>query len=420
MKLLTRTVRNYVVFSAMLLLVSTPIFYFCIQGLFIHKMDRELLSHKNEFFELLPLLKSEGDFRFFSLMNDEILLKETNYLMKKDTFLTADIYSDEEKTSQPYRILRTGVVVQSKPYVLQVQESMVNTAELILAIVAIQVALIALLLAGFGFINRKLSKTVWSPFYDILDKLKRYQIDRDNTIDLPESSINEFNDLSIAVSQLVNKSHKTFQGQKEFIEDAAHELQTPLAICRTKLELLAQTKELTLGQADFVGTLLDATDRITRLNKDLMLLSRIENGQFLETEKIELRTIVTKCIGVYSSKAQEKRLTVKLSLNETVHIHANPVLLEVLINNVISNAFRHTLAGGTVTIALINSELLVGNSGEALEHPEKIFQRFHRESRSVPGSGLGLSIVKKICEVAGYEVSYKYTSSKHEFRISFS
>ncbi|MEX1240529.1 MAG: HAMP domain-containing sensor histidine kinase [Cyclobacteriaceae bacterium] len=420
MKLLTRTVRNYILFSTLLLLVSSPIFYFSIQGLFIHRMDRELLSHKNEFYELIPLLKTQSDFKFFGLMNDEILLKDASYLMKEDSFLTADIYSEEKKAHQPYRILRTGVLVQGKPYVLQIQESMVNTAELISAIVAIQVVLIALLLAGFGFINRKLSKTVWKPFYDILDKLKRYQIDRDDKIDLPDSFIHEFRDLSIAVSQLVTRNHQAFQSRKEFTENAAHELQTPLAICSTKLELLAQTKELTQEQADLVVNLLDATDRITRLNKNLLLLSKIENRQFLETERIELKTIVTKCVDVYSSKALEKGLTVKLSFNETVRVPANPVLLEVLINNVISNAFRYTPVGGTVTIEGKNSQLVVGNSGEPLEHPEKIFQRFHRESRSIPGSGLGLSIVKMICEVAGYELSYRYASSVHQFRISFS
>jgi two-component system, OmpR family, sensor histidine kinase ArlS len=419
MKLLTRTVRNYILFSATLLLVSTPIFYFSIQVLFIHKMDRELLSHKNEFYELIPLLKTENDFKFFSQMNDEILLKETSYLMKRDSFLTTDIYNEEEKTHQPYRILRTGVMVQSKPYVLQVQESMVDTTELISAIVAIQVVLIGLLLTGFGFINRKLSKTIWGPFYDILDKLKRYQIDRDDKIDLPDPSTNEFKDLSIAVSQLINRSHEAFQSQKEFTENAAHELQTPLAICRTKLELLAQTKELTHEQADLVGNLLDATDRITRLNKDLLLLSKIENRQFIEIEKIQLKSVVQKSIAIYSRKIQEKGLMVTVSLDEMVQINANPVLLEVLVNNVISNAFRYATEGGVVTIEGDPSELTVSNSGKPLEHPEKVFHRFHRESRSIQGTGLGLSIVKKICEVSNYNVSYEYSSSMHRFRISF-
>ncbi|MBA4057756.1 MAG: hypothetical protein C0490_23780 [Marivirga sp.] len=352
-------------------------------------------------------------------MNDEIMLKEASYPMKKDSFQTVDIYIEHNIERHPYRILRSGVMVLSKPYILQVQESMVSTTELISAIVAIQVALITLLLAGFGFINRKLSATVWGPFYNILDKLKRYQIDKDSTIDLKDSSISEFNDLSTAVSQLINRNHEAFQNQKEFTENAAHELQTPITIFRTKLELLAQTKELTKEQADLVGSLLDATDRMARLNKDLLLLSRIENRQFIEAEKIGLKKIIEKSIDAYSHKISQKELFVNLSVDEQAQINANPVLLEVLINNLVSNAFRYTAKGGTVSIEGNQMELVISNAGTPLEHPEKIFHRFHRESRSTPGSGLGLSIVKKICDVSDYKASYKYASPMHQFSILF-
>jgi signal transduction histidine kinase len=419
MKLLTRTVRNYVLFSALLLLISTPLFYFSIQWLFVHKMDRELRSHKNEFHELLPLLKTDSAIQFFSLMNDEFLLEESYYLMKNDSVFTADIFNSKEREMHPYRLLRTGVTIRGKPYQLQIQESMVDTGELIAAIVVIQVILIAFLLLGFGLINRKLSNTIWQPFYVILDKLKKYQIDKDNSIVLPLSSTAEFRDLSYAISQLVNRNVEVFKSQKEFTENAAHELQTPLAICRTKLELLAQTKDLTQEQAELVENLLDSTDRMTRLNKDLLLLSKIENRQFLKTEKIQLEPIVIKCLEAYNRKAQEKGLTVRSLFEGTPLINANPVLVEVLINNVISNAIRHMDDGGMLMIDSTKSCLTIRNSGEPLEHPEKIFHRFHRESRTTLGSGLGLSIVKKICEVAGYTIEYTYTAPMHQFRICF-
>jgi signal transduction histidine kinase len=196
-------------------------------------------------------------------------------------------------------------------------------------------------------------------------------------------------------------------------------LQTPLAICRTKLELLAQTQDLTQEQADLVGSLLDATDRLTRLNKDLLLLSKIENRQFLQTEEVDLKSVITKCLAVYRHKAQEKDLVLKLSFDEAPFIIANPVLLEVLINNIISNAIRHANDGGTVTIDSTTSGLTVSNSGDPLVHPEKIFDRFHRESRATMGSGLGLSIVKKICEIAGFKIAYHYASPLHQFKIVF-
>jgi signal transduction histidine kinase len=419
MKLLTRTVRNYVLFSALLLLIATPVFYFSIQWLFINQIDRELRSHKNEFHELLPLLNTEEEMEFFEKMNDEFLLRESQYLMQNDSLLTMDIVNPKKNEIHPYRVLRTGVMIQGKAYQLQIQESMVDNGGLIGAIVFIQVFLITLLLLGFVLINRKLSKTIWQPFYNILDKLKQYQIDKDGSISLPKSAIAEFRDLSLAISQLVNRNVEVFRSQKEFTENAAHELQTPLAICRTKLELLAQAKDLTQDQADLIGSLSDAMDRITKLNKDLLLLSRIESRQYLSLEVTELKTIILKCVEVYQHKVHEKGLSVVLSLDDSFRIEANTVLLEVLFTNIISNAIRHANNGGAVTIESTKSGVTVSNSGDPLEHPEKIFDRFHRESRTTFGSGLGLSIAKKICEVAGYDISYTYSSGMHHFKILF-
>lgn len=419
MKLLARTVRNYVLFSALLLLIATPLFYFSIQWLFVNQIDRELRSHKREFHELLPLLNTVDEMEFFEKMNDEFLLRESQYLMQSDSLLTMDIVNPKENEIHPYRVLRTGVMIQGKPYQLQIQESMVNNGGLIGAIVSIQVFLIALLLFGFVLINRKLSKTIWQPFYNILDKLKYYQIDKDSSISIPQSSIAEFRDLGLAISQLVNRNVEVFRSQKEFTENAAHELQTPLAICRTKLELLAQTKDLTQEQADLIGSLSDSLDRITRLNKDLLLLSKIESRQYFSLEEIELKTVILKCLEVYRHKVQEKGLIVELSLEESLRIKVNSVLLEVLITNIISNAIRHAKNGGTVTIVSTKSSVVLSNTGDPLEHPEKIFQRFHRESRTTFGSGLGLSIAKKICEVAGYDISYAYSSGMHHFKILF-
>lgn len=419
MKLLTRTVRNYVIFSALLILISTPLFYFAIQRLFVHKLDVELLSHKKEFHELLPLINSDADLKFFSLLNDEFVLKKDDRLLKKDSFLTVNVYSEKEQDLHPYRILRTGVSILGDPYVLQIQESLVTTRDLVSTIVTIQVLLLTLLFIGFVIINQKLTKTVWAPFYAILDKLKKYQIDKDASIDLPPSTTTEFRELSTAIGELVNKSFIAFQSQKEFTENASHELQTPLAICRSKLELLTQTQELTREQADLVEGLFEALNRITRLTRDLLLLSKIENRQFLDVEKMEVEKTFTKCINLFDRQIQEKELTIDISFSEALWISANPILFEVLISNLVSNAVRHSVQKSTIVIRGFKDRVIIGNPGVPMENPEKIFQRFHRQHRTMVGSGLGLSIVKKICDLSGYTISYSYLSPTHQFEIAF-
>jgi len=419
MKLLTRTVRNYVILSALLLVISTPLFYYSIQRLFVHKMDQELIAHKQEFYELQPRLKSSYDLELFGLMNDEFFLKESKSLMNGDSILTLNIYNNKAKRQEPWRILRTGVMVLGKPYVLRIRESMVNTTDLVSAIAVIQVALLSLLLAGLVLVNRKLSRTIWGPFHTILDKLKKYQIDKDTFIDLPQSSTAEFRDLSAVITQLVKKNHDAFQSQKEFTENASHEIQTPLAICRSKLELLAQTQELTEEQAELVEGLFDATERITRLTKNLLLLTKIENRQFFDLEDVRLLPLIKKCSDALKRQVDEKQLSVRYLVSEDAAIHANPVLVEVLLSNLISNAVRHAKESSTISIEGSGADIAVSNSGAPLEHPGKIFDRFHRESRTSVGNGLGLSIVKKVCEVAGYQVEYTYSESTHYFKILF-
>lgn len=419
MKLLTRTVRNYVMFSALLLIVSTPVFYISIQRLFVNSLDQELISHKSEFYQLIPLLKTEDDLEFFRLMNDEFRLTDSSEVSPVDLLVTEERYDEKADKIHPFRILRSRVEIHGKPYLLEIHESLVNAADLVIAIVAIQVVLISLLLAGFVLINRKLSRTVWGPFYTILDRLKKYQIDKDHAINLPRSSTAEFRDLSFAITQLVNRNREAFQNQKEFTENASHELQTPLAICRSKLELLAQTKELTEQQAELVGSLFSGMDRISRLNKNLLLLSKIENRQFFETEEISLPSIVEKYLTVFSSQMQEKNIGTNVVLDENSRIKANPILLDVLIANLISNAVRHSFEGSMITVEGTRDYFMVSNSGEPMKDPDKVFQRFHRESRAEVGNGLGLSIVKKICEVSGYQLTYHHSNSMHHFKVVF-
>jgi signal transduction histidine kinase len=296
---------------------------------------------------------------------------------------------------------------------------MVDTADLVWAIAAIQAGLFSLLLAGLVLINRKLSRTIWDPFQTILDKLKKYQIDKDTSIEIPRSSTAEFRELSVVVSQLVRKNHEAFQSQKEFTENASHELQTPLAICRTKLELLAQTEELTQEQADLVESLFDAMERISRLIKNLLLLSKLDNRQFFVREQVQIEAVVNKCIESFSRQAGDKNLTIKASVEPGACVEINPVLFEVLISNLISNDLRHTSEGSTIAINATKESIEVSNDGLPFEYPERIFDRFRRESRTSVGNGLGLSIVKKVCDVTDNDVNYSYSSSRHHFKILF-
>jgi signal transduction histidine kinase len=387
--------------------------------LFASEMDEELMEHKKDFIASLHYVKSADDLNLFHLMNKEFLLTPVDKLPVHDSLYSQDLFDSTELKMIPHRILRTGITVKGQQYELVIMESIVSDIELIGAIMGIQMIMLILLLIGSVLINRKLSSTIWNPFYHILDRLKKYNIDQDPALDLPRSSTAEFRELNAVISQLVERNHESYLDQKEFTENASHEMQTPLAICRTKLELLAQTKELTEEQAELVESLLEATDRLTRLNKNLLLLSRIENRLFQDTEQLSLKRTSLKCLDTFADVIKEKKLEVLMEVDEQARISINATLLETLINNMLSNAVRHSPDQSKIVIEGSQNFFKVINQGEPLKNPEKIFQRFHRESRTPYGSGLGLSIVKKICDVSGFHITYEYDANQHRFIVRF-
>jgi len=415
MKLLTRTIRNYLLYSTLLVLVCTPLFYFSIRALVNDTLDRELRSHTEDFFEALPYLKADDDFHFYRLMNEEFVLEKTEHL-SNDTLYNQSLYDSTSGTMVPHRIFKKGVIINGAKYNLRIQESTVTSKALISAITGIQLLWLSLLVGGLVLINHRLSKSIWGPFYKILNSLKQYRIDQDDP-NIQLSSTAEFRELAAVISQLISKSHSAYLSQKEFTENAAHELQTPLAICRTKLELLAQTKELTHEQADLVVSLLNATDRIARLNKNLLLLSRIENRQFIDVETIDLSPLITKTLETYQHMIDQKGLVIKINKKSTALVKANLALMDMLVTNLIANAIRYSPDGGVVLIDYSSVAVVIKNGGQPLQHPEKLFHRFHRESRTLAGNGLGLSIAKKITEVSGFDLSYSYIDNFHQFAV---
>jgi len=419
MKLLKRTVKNYILYSALLLVISIPLYYFAIHQLFILEMEEELVHHKNNFLKTASHLQNEKDLRIYQLINEEFILKETQYWPIVDSMYTYSQYDSLENEFIPYRCLRTGVIINGQNYELIIRESIVGNTQLVTAIVAIQIGLLAFLLVGFILINRKLSKVIWGPFYTILEKLKVYQIDKDLNIELPKSSTAEFRDLSMAIVYLVNKSRDAYLRQKEFTENASHELQTPLAIIRTKLELLIQTKALSQDQAELISSLMNATDRIARLNKNLLLLSKIENKQFFGKQEINIKPALSQCLDMYRQMALEKQVTITLKSEAESHINGNPILLDILLSNLISNALRHTNEKSEISIHIASTSFLISNPGEPLKYPDKIFERFSRESGNNHGHGLGLAIVKKIVDTEGYTINYKYVNRNHTFTVFF-
>jgi signal transduction histidine kinase len=283
----------------------------------------------------------------------------------------------------------------------------------------VQITLSILLATGLLLINRSLSKRLWKPFYKMLDHLKAYELDKNESIPIEKSKIVEFDDLNLAVSHLTERNRKVFRQQKEFIENASHELQTPIAVFQSKLDALMQSPSLSQLDAETILDLEMTAQRMARLNKNLLLLSKIDNEQFLATEEFDLKTVIEHQLKSLNPMAEIDGIRILTSLNP-LPLRANRTLIEVLLTNLFHNAIRYSPRDEDVYITIQDNTLSVSNKGREVRMTiDQMTERFRKDSSHPSSTGLGLSLVKKICDTYQYKLSYRFDHGTHVFTVGF-
>lgn len=419
MKLLNLTIRNFIVISVSVILIGIPAFYLVIQKLYIDDVDEELFLRKAEFKQRLSRIQSEAEIKIWQKLDGDIELKLTKNLVIQDSIYQTFHFDTLSNELEPYRELSTLIYIKGKPHHLIIRLSLVESEDLISGIALTQAALLILLLTSVVIINQLISKKIWKPFYSTLEKLKNFEIDK-NPVILPEkTTIKEFEDLNTAITYLAKKNHLVYQSQKQFTENASHEMQTPLALLNAKLELLMQTPELSERQAELIIEALAVSGRLHKLNKNLLLLAKIENNQFSHIETINLASLILRLLTQYSDRIESQNLSLSHQL-EPIFILANPTLIEILLSNLLSNAIRHNYSQGIIKILLTQHSLSIENSGRPLEaSAEQMFERFRKDNTNPSSIGLGLAIAKQICDIYHFSVSYTAQENVHQILIVF-
>ena len=219
---------------------------------------------------------------------------------------------------------------------------------------------------------------------------------------------------------MTTKMRKDYINLKEYNENFSHELQTPLAVIRSKLDILMQNKNLNKESINSIKSINEATSRLLKLNQGLLFISKIENQQFPETKEISLRKYVEQCLDNYAEITQLKGIRVELSLTDPGWVKMNEILTDVLISNLLSNAVRYNIDKGFIKCTLDSRSLTISNSGLPPDtDPEMFFVRFRKGSGQTNSVGLGLSIVKKIADHYGMKVSYICRGSVHEIKLLY-
>jgi signal transduction histidine kinase len=267
-------------------------------------------------------------------------------------------------------------------------------------------------------VNNLVLKKTWKPFYQLLKYLNDFRLDKGAFRKLSETKIKEFSLLNESVQNLLKTNIDIYNSQKQFIENASHELQTPLAIGINKLELLAGDKDLSPEQIQKIGNIIEVFQRLSSLNKSLLLLSKIENKQFISIEQLNFDKILNRIINDFSDFAEYQKIEIKYYKEDIWVFNMNKDLAEILVMNLVKNAIVHNKQGGEILIRLSSSSFTIENtSNEPMIQEDKVFERFIKKSKRKSSSGLGLAIVKAIAEVSGLSVTYNF-NGRHVFVVS--
>ncbi|HEY5747790.1 MAG TPA: HAMP domain-containing sensor histidine kinase [Chryseolinea sp.] len=423
MRLLQVSLRSSLLYSLVIVLISIPVSLLSLHKILDDEVDELLAAHTAEFlihiktFDYLDDLETDLEV-FDQLAYDIDINPSDGRETGASRYETISLYDSVAHERRPFRELSSQVIIKRKPYLLILRMSLVDNDELIYAIGLVQFALIVLLAGGLLLLNRSLSKKLWEPFYKTLSQLKAYQVDKSGTIAVVKTNIIEFDDLNQTVSHLAERNRKVFLHQKEFIENASHELQTPLAIFQAKLDLLMQKPGMSEAEAALITDLEATAQRMARLNKNLLLLSKIDNEQFTGKEEVEVSKLAGDLLSNITFTADAENVSITRML-EPLRIKANKALIEILLTNLFHNAVRHT-PEGNVLVQLHEHTLTVTNQGKPLMMDAgKMFDRFTKESPKTSSTGLGLAIVKRICDTCGYGLSYRYENGCHVFSVVF-
>ncbi len=337
-----------------------------------------------------------------------------------DTLLYMQDDDDKETEAEPVRMLITAFELKGQYYELKVANSMVEEDDLIESLLHDTIWLYVSLIIGIILINNFVLKKLWKPFYALLNQLKNFRLGKTQALPSVKTKTREFTDLQNVVNVLLQHTTQTYEQQKQFIGNASHELQTPLAIATNKLELLIEKGDLQNEQAENIAEVMGIIERLVRLNKSLLLLTKIENKQFLDNQTVSLNEIVRKNVSDLEEIALFKN--VKFYVNETAQlsVQMDASLANVIISNLLRNAIFHNIPNGSVTLLITDKAVKISNTGSGQMLDKNLtFTRFYKPNNQTSGTGLGLAIVKAISDAYNFKVSYSFENSQHCFQIFF-
>lgn len=335
------------------------------------------------------------------------------------TYRDEMVFITEKSETEPARVLITIFRTEDERYMeLVVYTPTIEKLDLLRAILGWIIFLYVLLLLIILSINIWVFRKNMKPLYVLLKWLDSSQLGKKNEPLENTTKITEFRKLNAATMAFVERGEKLFEQQKTFIGNASHEMQTPLAICRNRLEMLMEDETLTEHQLNELIKTHQTLENLTRMNRSLLLLCKIENGQFADTRSVCLNDILAHYLDDYKEVYAYRNITVTVTTDSSFCVEMNDSLVSVLVTNLLKNSFVHNIDGGFIYIKITANTFEISNTGEKPLDRERIFERFYQGQKKEGSTGLGLALVDSICKANHLKIDYTYVENRHIFTIS--
>ena len=422
MKLILRIALRLSAVLLPLLALWAGLFYYALMGRIREETDdalwdySELIIQRMLGGERLPQL-NEGSNNSYSITPVDSLYASAHPRLE---YYDAEVYIPEKEETEPARVMTT--LFQDEDglyYELKVATPTFEKDELLATIFGWMIFLYLVLLITVIGITILVFHRSMRPLYDLLKWLDDYRPGGKNRPVPNRTRIEEFRRLNLAAQQAVDRSEALYQQQKQFIGNASHELQTPLAVLSGRLEWLLDHTELTEEQMGEVLQMQRTLKRLSRLNKTLLLLTKIDNHQFPESTTVDIASLVREQQELYCEIFSARDIHWSLSLPETFPVQMNESLASVLVTNLMKNACLHSEPGAEVQVRLENRTLTVSNPGAAPLDQEQVFKRFYQGAKKEGSNGLGLALVKAVADYYGLPIAYRFLEGRHCFSVSW-
>lgn len=419
MKLFAKYNRINIIATIIIFLLGCVAFSLLLRYVIINQVDDDLKIEKNE---ILTYVKHNNRLPAIIEVHDQYTTYKTISAQSlfHDKIYTHKAYDVAEHEKELMRSIDFNIHINNVWYLVSVSKSLEGTDDLIQTIIGITIALILLIIITTFIINRIVLRNLWQPFYQTLQAIKQFNLNETQTLKLANTNIDEFDHLNSILNSAMGKAQQDYKTLKEFTENASHELQTPIAVVQAKLDMLIQSEKLSAADSSNIQSAYTALQGLSKLNQSLLLLAKIENNQFDEKANIALHELIHSRKILFAEEWEAMHIKVETDIMPAA-INGNQRLLEILLNNLFSNATWHNIVDGTIILKLRANRFRITNTGDAQPLDEQyIFNRFYKGNTASARHGIGLSIVQQICKASGYTCSYQFQQpNMHSFIVSW-